>query len=727
MASIPASQLVAVVPSVLSAGGAQLSVIGLMLSNSTRLPIGQVFSGPNATAFSTYFGPASVEYANAAVYFKGFDTSTVKPANLLCAQYNAAPVAAWLRGANVSTLTLAQLQAVTGSLSVTVDGYARSIASLVLTTATSFSAAAGLIQSGLNLSPATEASFTASVGATGTGVMGGSFTGCTTSGTTLTIGAVGSGSLWPGDLVSGTDTTNSLPAGCYIVQQLSGTVGGGAGATFQLSAAATPGNLTSTTVSATSVNLHATAVTGLVSIGDTVGGTSIPAGATVVSQVAGTAGGVGTYQLSCAAQSIASEAITVSSNVLDVTVLASGTLSAAQTVVMSGLTGSPTITGQTSGTAGQVGLYTISGAAQHVASESGTTTPTGAVVTFDSLSGGFLITSGATGAASTIAAATGTAAASLGLTVAVGAVLSQGAAGQTPAAFMTSLVRQTTNWAILFTSFDPDNGSGNSQKLAFAAWINSLPYSQFAYAAWDTDITPTLSTSATTSLGAILKAGNYSGTAAIYDPAPQQWLAAFNAGAWASVNWGAPNGRITLAFKGQSGLVPAVTDATVATNLIANGYNFYGSYATAAQAFNLYQPGSISGPFLWNDSYVNQIWLNAAIQSAQLSFLAQVNSVPYAGPGYNEIATVTDGPLQIGLTFGAITAGVALSPGQIASISAAAGNTGAAAAVGTIGYYYLIVPATATVRQARTSPVSIVWYADGGSIQKLVTGSVEVQ
>src|ERR1700752_888538 len=123
MPSIPASSMVSVVPSVISAGGSALELIGLCLTNGTRTPIGTVPSFPSAAAVSSYYGPASPEAAAAALYFAGFQGSNVLPAAMLFAQYNQSAVSAFIRGGSLSTLTLTQLQALSGSLTVVADGY----------------------------------------------------------------------------------------------------------------------------------------------------------------------------------------------------------------------------------------------------------------------------------------------------------------------------------------------------------------------------------------------------------------------------------------------------------------------------------------------------------------------------------------------------------------------------------------------------------------------------
>lgn len=501
MGSIPASAIANVIPSVISAGGSALDLNGLALTTNTRVPIGGVLSFPSSLSVSSYFGPASQEATDAAIYFAGFENSNVKPGAMLFAQYNEAAVSGYLRGGNVSGLTLTQLQALSGTLTITFAGSA-------------------LVSSSINLSAATS-------------------------------------------------------------------------------------------------------------------------------------------------------------------------FSNAATIIAAGFTSPPF------------------------------------AVTYDSVSGAFVFTSTATGATETIVYATGTLAASLLLTQATGAVLSQGAAAVvSPGAFMASIIAQTTNWATFFTLFDPDSGSGNTNKLAFATWAGQQN-DRYAYVCWDTDITPTESTDATSSLGQLLKAASISGTILIYEPS-DLGLAAFVCGAVASIDFTETNGRATLAFKSQSGLTASVTSETVAANLIANGYNFYGAYATANDSFIFFYPGSISGEFKWADSYINQIWMSNQFQLAMMELLTNVKSIPYDPAGYGLVNAALQDPISAAATFGAFDPNVNLSAAEIAEVNNAAGAN-IAGTLQTQGYYLQILAASAQVRASRGSPPITFWWVDGGSIQSLNLASVSVQ
>lgn len=497
---IVSSQIVSVTPSVLSAGGIPTSEQGLFLTAGTRVPIGQVLSFPLASAVGAYFGLSSTEYAAALVYFAGFSGSNVTPASMLIAQYPTAAVAGWLRGGSLAALPLSGLQALSGTLSLTVGGNVVTSGTVNLSAATSFSNAAALIQAAFSSPPF--------------------------------------------------------------------------------------------------------------------------------------------------------------------------------------------------------------------------------AVSYDSIASAFVITATATGAASTITVASGTLAAGLALSAATGAVTSQGAAAAVPGTFMSALILTTTNWGTFCTLFNPDAaGGGNTNKMAFAGW-NGAQGNAYIYACWDSDITPTQSASAAGSMGALLAASATSGTMLLWGP---DWtLAAFACAIAASVNFNQLNGRITYAFRSQSGLVASVNDPTTAANLIANGYNFYGGYALASNGWTFLYPGSISGQYRWADSYLNQMWLNSALQLSLMTLLTSVLSVPYAPPGYALIDAGCQGPIQAAVNFGAIRAGVPPSALEAAEMNNAAGAV-ISPVLATRGWFLQILPASAQVRGNRGTPPITIWYMDSGAVQQINVASVEVQ
>lgn len=575
MATIPASSIVQVNPSVLSAGGLGVALTGMFLTESTRVPIGTSPAFVSAASVAAYFGPNSPEANAAAIYFAGFIHSNVKPSQLQFTQYPGVAVAAYLRGAPVSGIPLATLGTYTGSLTVLVDGYTHTAASVNLSGASSYSNAAAIINTALTASEPTEATSSAA----------------TIAGAVLTVGGT---------------------------------------------------------------------ITGTFAVGQTITGSGVTAGSVIISLGTGT-GAAGTYNLS-----------------------ASSTVGSPEAILA---------------------------------------VATAPVVSYDSVSGSFIVTSGITGSASTIAFATGTIAPLILLTSATGAVLSQGAAATTPAAFMTALAQSTQTWACFMTMFDPDGGSGNTQKLAFATW-NAQQDDRYSYVCWDTDAQASVAQS-TECLGYILKQNAADGTELI-GAVTDYTKAAMVCGFAASIDFTQLKGRATLAFKTQSGIAPDVTSQQTAANLIANGYNYYGAYAEANNGWTFYYPGSISGQFLWADSYLNQIWLNTGFQNNLMTLLTQVKSVPYNSAGYALIEAACLQTIQAGLNFGAFGPGSVLSPLQIAEVNQAAGADIAGTLV-TQGYYFQVLPASPSSRGARTTPPINFWYCDNGSVQQISLASIEVQ
>lgn len=142
----------------------------------------------------------------------------------------------------------------------------------------------------------------APAGATGTGLIGATFT-ATATGNSLAVTAV-TGFISIGDTISGT----GVPAGTTIISQNAGGTPNGAG-TYITSVVTTAA---AATVTAFGNVLDVTAATGTFKVGDAVSGTGVPAGATIASQVSGAVGGIGIYTLNVAATAYAaSTALTV--------------------------------------------------------------------------------------------------------------------------------------------------------------------------------------------------------------------------------------------------------------------------------------------------------------------------------------------------------------------------------------------------------------------------------
>lgn len=147
----------------------------------------------------------------------------------------------------------------------------------------------------------------------------------------------------------------------------------GAAGVYQVSNQITASAVTITTFG---VVLVVSVSTALISIGDTVaGGAGFPTAAVVVSQISGTAGGAGSYVLSApATQYVASATgVTTFGSVLNITAVASGVLALGMPITGTNMPAT-SLASQKSGTTGGIGTYTLfAPATQYVASEAVTT------------------------------------------------------------------------------------------------------------------------------------------------------------------------------------------------------------------------------------------------------------------------------------------------------------------------------------------------------------------
>ena len=143
--SIPASDIVNILPSALAAGGSELSLNTVVFSTASKYPVKQYF---DLDTVRDDFGSTSSEYKFAETYLQGFSGSTIKPYSVFFAEYVNADKAAQLIGLSLRSTTLEQLKLVNGTLNVTIDGTLKT-GTVNLSTATSFSDAATLIGTAL--------------------------------------------------------------------------------------------------------------------------------------------------------------------------------------------------------------------------------------------------------------------------------------------------------------------------------------------------------------------------------------------------------------------------------------------------------------------------------------------------------------------------------------------------------------------------------------------------
>ncbi|EFO7991453.1 DUF3383 domain-containing protein, partial [Salmonella enterica] len=187
-----------------------------------------------------------------------------------------------------------------------------------------------------------------------------------------------------------------------------------------------------------------------------------------------------------------------------------------------------------------------------------------------------------------------------------------------------------------------------------------------------------------------------------------------------------PEGRVPFKFREYEGLAADVTSGSDYDALIAAGYNFYGKYAENSVVEDYWADGTITGDFKWLDSFCGQIWLNANLQGSVISLFKSNQTIPYNNEGRALVAASMSDVIQQYKRWGGIREGVTLTEAQKKQINNVVGEDVSSTLFAT-GYYLYIGDMLPSLRATRSSPSCTLWYCDGGSIQKLVIASTEVQ
>jgi len=323
---------------------------------------------------------------------------------------------------------------------------------------------------------------------------------------------------------------------------------------------------------------------------------------------------------------------------------------------------------------------------------------------YDSSFKAFVITSPSTGSTSSITVASGDSADALGLS---SGTVSQGANETSLTNTMEGALNSNSN----FFSFMPVFQETDSEALELAAWCNNQGV-RFMYALVDSSNAGLVANNVACLAHQV---SDYYGIACEYNT---KELGAMTMGVVAAINPAQLNGRKTLAYKQQNGLAYTVDNETDAPVLLANGYNFYGNYATASNMFKLFQNGQISGSAKWIDTYYGQVFIRDGLQNAWINALMMNNTIPYNQSGYGILRAAAMDTINTAVNAGFIRQGVSLSESQKATVQSEAGLD-ISGALETQGWYLQILDPTTQVRQERGTPVVNFWYMDGGSVQRI--------
>ena len=333
----------------------------------------------------------------------------------------------------------------------------------------------------------------------------------------------------------------------------------------------------------------------------------------------------------------------------------------------------------------------------------------GVTVGYSSLTKAFTITSPSTGVTETVTYGSGSIATALNFTAESNAVLSQGFNAQTVAENMAMIVNETQNFVSFTTLYEADN----TEHLACAEWASNQG-ADYLYVGWTGD--PNLLVpGSTSSIADLIDKANYGATELVYNNIN---VALFLMGAIASVDWERYQGTINYAFKRADGVGATVNNALEADLLLNKGVSFMGNYATRNNAFIFFYDGKMFGDYGYVDTFINAIWLKNVLQLAIMNGLANAGRVPYTEIGYSLIRAWVQDPLNRAINNGVIDSGVSLTESQKAQIQQETGKD-LTTELSTTGYAVLISDPSASVRTARKSPNISLYYAYGGSVNKI--------
>ena len=292
---------------------------------------------------------------------------------------------------------------------------------------------------------------------------------------------------------------------------------------------------------------------------------------------------------------------------------------------------------------------------------------TGCTGSYDSTTNTFTFTSSTDGASSTVSYASagdsGTdLSAMLCMTQAEGAVLSQGVDAMTEAATLDAIRAVTANWAQFTTLWE---ATEQDEAEAYAAWADIDD--DYVYVFWSSDRNMESTLTQDSTIAKALQ-DKYNCVFMIYSL--DFSTAAFALAYPATIKWDATQGMKVIFGKSASGLSPMVTDEQVATALDALGVSY-------------------------------------------------VNRAPYNNVGYTMLKSWCQDPITQAKNAGVIDEGLSLSESQKSQILQETGDSEAVGELQSKGYFLQILDPGASVRAQRGSPVAALYYAYGGSIQKV--------
>lgn len=335
-----------------------------------------------------------------------------------------------------------------------------------------------------------------------------------------------------------------------------------------------------------------------------------------------------------------------------------------------------------------------------------------------SIANRFIIRSATTGSTSEVSyASAGSLATGLKLTQATAAIVSAGSAAVSMTDMMDSITNSNQNWIPFESLVDLDE----DQNTELCAWTNAQN-SRFVFVYHESSAEATIPNNPDCFFQKVVVTNGYEGIFPIYGSYLYGTMPLAYSG---SIDFARTNGRVSFKFRAFSGLAPNVTDLATAKALKSNGYNFYGAYSLNKTMKQYASDGAISGKFLWLDSFIDQVWINANLVSAYAELFTDNQSYAFNANGYGAVQAATIDPAELAVTFGAIQKGVTLDASQIRRVNNTVGKD-ISSILYSQGWYLNIPTQTGAARIDRNLQGVTFFWVDGQLIQSISMSSTAI-
>ncbi len=301
---------------------------------------------------------------------------------------------------------------------------------------------------------------------------------------------------------------------------------------------------------------------------------------------------------------------------------------------------------------------------------------TAATVAYDSTSGEFRLTGGATGAAviSVTAGPSNDIAGKLGW-LGVTAIFGPGAGVQTITEALNTIAALNNNFGS-FTFM----AELTTDQITEAATVNNAYNETFLYSV------PVTADTATTIQTAIGDIGGC--TVTLLHPTLTQYEEQIPMMIMGATNYNNLNSTQNYMFN-QFDIQPSVTDVTTALAYDAIGVNYYANTQQSGTIVNLYQRGIMNGLSVdaaSQNTYANEVWLKGAMVSALFTLLLTLNKISANNAGQAQVMAICQSVITAALNNGTIIAGRTLTPAQISYVVNATGQQNSWLTIQSIGY-----------------------------------------